>query len=252
MDNDNTEEKKELEITETPAPSTDVAPMPNAKDFFYQMNIRGLIEMVDAVTGNVIAVQRDYNTDLLSGKKHDFIKYQLEDGSIVLGQKGLDLSKYVATSYVYNKAQADIVCHKIVNGELLTDICKQPGMPNYATLTRWRMEHPDFSHLLEVARRARAEVFQDKAVQAVDEDKLAVMTKDDIMATKLRVDTLKWAAEKNDPSRFGNKDSRGAQAGGALQIVVNTGINRDDSHESEADIDKIVEISDYVRKDSLL
>ena len=36
------------------------------------------------------------------------------------------------------------ICERIAEGERLTDICKQPGMPNRRTVWRWTTERQEF------------------------------------------------------------------------------------------------------------
>ena len=210
--------------------------LPQTKDFFFQTNKRGLVEMVDALSGKVISVQKDYNSDIIHGKKDDFIKYQLPDGEVVLAQRGLDMENYSTpvAAYKYNRVTADIICNKIMEGKLISKICSEEGMPNHATISRWKVAHPEFTEAIEMARKARAEMMHDKALEAVSDTNIENMTKDEVAAHKLKIDTYKWGAEKNDPAKFG-KERSSLTGGGALQIVVNTGINRDNISDDELD-----------------
>jgi hypothetical protein len=212
--------------------------LPNEKDFFYQVNKKGLIEKVDAVTGQLIQVQKSYDQFHLEGKNNNLVEYQLEDGRVVLAEKGIDMTPYKGgATYKYNPVVANVICQKIIDGGLITKICKEAGMPSYALVTRWRHEHPEFNEMYEMAVKARAEARHDEVLDTVSADKIAMMGKDELAAARLRVDTLKWAAEKNDPTRFG-KERSSSTGPGALQIVVNTGINRDDV--SDEDVDKLI------------
>ena len=47
----------------------------------------------------------------------------------------------------------------------------------------------------------------------------------EVASVRLAVDTLKWAAEKNDPDRFGKKEEGAGKSGGnSVKIVLNTGV----------------------------
>jgi hypothetical protein len=85
-----------------------------------------------------------------------------------------------------------------------------------------------------MARTFRAEMFHDKMVDEVDEID-GNLDKDEIANKKLKIDSLKWLTEKNDQKRYGAaKKIESGNAGEALiKIVVNTGINRDNT---ESDI----------------
>ena len=52
--------------------------------------------------------------------------------------------------------------------------------------------------------KERAESFQDKAIDLAI-DNIGIDSKE-VASVRLAVDTLKWAAEKNDPDRFGKKE----------------------------------------------
>lgn len=213
--------------------------LPNAKDFFYQMNPQGLIEQVDSVTGAIISIQSGRSESIIGGKEKEFVEYQMPDGRMVLAQKGMNMDVYKAgavEAYKYSQLIADLICNKIMDGGLISKICKEAGMPPYSTIVRWRQQHPEFGEALEMARKARAEAMHDEVLDSVSDERIALMSKDDIIAARLKVDTYKWAAEKNDPNKFG-KERVGGSGPGAIQIIVNTGINRDDDGE---DFDQIV------------
>lgn len=122
---------------------------------------------------------------------------------------------------VYNPAIIDIICSRIVEGASLSEICRQPDMPTYATLCRWRRREPWITEVLEQARRDRAEYLRDQALSealAADEDNAA--------AKRLVVDTYKWAASTDDPARYSPKTKVDATLAVATQILVDTGIDR--------------------------
>ena len=121
---------------------------------------------------------------------------------------------------VYNPAIIDIICSRIVEGASLSEICKQPDMPTYATLCRWRRREPWIAEVLEQARRDRAEYLRDQALSealAADEDNAA--------AKRLVVETYKWAASV-DHEKYNPKTKIDATITAPTQIIVATGIDR--------------------------
>jgi hypothetical protein len=104
----------------------------------------------------------------------------------------------------------------------MTEISKMPGFPSMGVIARWRAENEEFDKMVVMARKARAELFQDKIIASVDED----VDKDDVPSEKHKFDKLKWLAEKNDPDTFGNKTRISGDSSAPLQIIVETGIMR--------------------------
>ena len=87
----------------------------------------------------------------------------------------------------------------------------------------WKATIPVFKERLNEARKQRAESFQDKAIDLAI-DNVGIDSKE-VASVRLAVDTLKWAAEKNDPDRFGKKEEGAGKSGGnSVKIVLNTGV----------------------------
>ena len=51
----------------------------------------------------------------------------------------------------------EAICHRIAEGEPLTKICKDDGMPHYITVLRWRHEHEEFRNDYARAREDAAD-----------------------------------------------------------------------------------------------
>jgi hypothetical protein len=114
-----------------------------------------------------------------------------------------------------------MICDMIVKGESLTSICSMPDFPSMGAVYLNRRWFPEFDDRIRDAYRIRAEMFHDLAITTAME----VTNKEDVPAAKLKVDTLKWAAEKGDRSRFGSTEQVSGQQGG-IQIIIDTGINK--------------------------
>lgn len=90
-----------------------------------------------------------------------------------------------------------------------------PGVPEYPTLLRWSKEIPAFREALYGLRDVRAFHYEQAAIDAAE----AANGKD---ADRLRVETYRWAAEVNDPSRYGPKRASGG-GDAQVQVVIHTG-----------------------------
>jgi hypothetical protein len=103
----------------------------------------------------------------------------------------------------------------------LTSICKLPGFPSYATLCRWKKINPGIVAQLDEARRDRAEAMRDKLYETMEQ-----MDEDNLDSSKARIDALKYLAGVDDKQKYGNAKQE-LVASGPMQIIINTGINRE-------------------------
>lgn len=190
---------------------------------FAQRNPKtGLIEVIDMITGNVVAVQRS-TFSLFDGHQDLMTEHTLPTGEKIKVQKGIDPGLLVHTPQeTFQQYLVDFICAEIANGGNITSICKREGMPKYTTLSRWRRTHPHINEQLEQARRDRAEFLRDQAVVEADQ---AHSTRDPINASNLRVDTYFKAAGFDD-AKYSPKAKVEAHISMPTQIIVSTGINR--------------------------
>ena len=100
----------------------------------------------------------------------------------------------------------DIVKKTIIDrmkeGENLAAICRDNGMPNYATVMRALDDDKTFCDNYQKARSIgidkRFDELEEYAEKAVDDPKAAA-------AYKLVVDTRKWVLSKQAPKKYGDK-----------------------------------------------
>lgn len=221
--------------------------------FPYLNTETGLIEIIDAVSGEVVAIQES-RENLLKEKADRLVQVQMEDGRTVWLERGLDPGKvHPSKKYFYSRFTMELICQQIVEGKSLTKICQEPGMPPYRVLCRWRREHEEAEEMINQARQDRAENFHDKIIEEAteryyqrDKDgdlKRDIETGDPIEGTpsaewiqqkKLRVDALKWAAEKGNPGRFGNTTKVINEGVATVRLIVETGIRRPEDTITEA------------------
>lgn len=83
---------------------------------------------------------------------------------------------------------------------------------------------PEFDQMFRWAKRVRAELLRDEALETA----LSANGESERMVAgiKLAVETLKWAAEKDDPETFGNRTKIDGTLG-VMQLIVDTGIRRE-------------------------
>lgn len=123
----------------------------------------------------------------------------------------------------YTTEIGDYICDKVREGMTLTKIVALLPDVSLSQVYAWKATIPVFKERLNEARKQRAESFQDKAIDLAI-DNVGIDSKE-VASVRLAVDTLKWAAEKNDPDRFGKKEEGAGKSGGnSVKIVLNTGV----------------------------
>ena len=126
-------------------------------------------------------------------------------------------------STVYSENVAAAIVERVLNGDSLAKVARDPDFPSYSAILAWQAAFPEFKKRVDEARKNRAEIFYDKALQLADI--APEIHKDQIPGVKLAIETYKWAAEKNDPDRFAKPKEASVQSGG-VTIIVDTGIHR--------------------------
>lgn len=117
----------------------------------------------------------------------------------------------------FTQDMADIICERMVEGESLRSICRDPDMPVISTVMKWLSTFPEFSAQYARAQEARADTFVEQMQEIADNGSNDWMEKhgqdstgwqlngEHIQRSKLRVDTLKWIASKMKPRSYGDK-----------------------------------------------
>lgn len=126
----------------------------------------------------------------------------------------------------YSLEICDAISHLVREGNTITKIAEMPGMPTLQLIYAWMRHHPDFKKAIEEARRDRAEHHMDKASDMLEamEQNVECLSKDELNARKAVFDGHLKMAEKNNPEKLMDKKGAGAP----LQIIINTGIIRDE------------------------
>lgn len=125
----------------------------------------------------------------------------------------------------YTPPMGRIVCHLLSLGKTYAIIESElefsPG-----TIVRWRGAHPDFREGIDIARKSRAYIFEDKVLELADKD---YTTDQDIRAAKFRVDTYAKLAKWGDRETYGDGNNENI---GGVTFIVQTGIDRGNRNEN--------------------
>lgn len=140
-------------------------------------------------------------------------------------------------TWVYNTVYKDLICQYICEGLTLTDICKKKYMPPPYILARWRSENPELTTAMNEAKRMRAEMMADEIRSSIGDD----VEQKDVAAERLKYDKQKWLSSVDDPDVYGNRVKHSGDNEQPLQVVLNTGINRDKPIQLENKDDDIIE-----------
>ncbi len=118
--------------------------------------------------------------------------------------------------YDFTKEICDIICDRLIEGESLRSICRDPEMPAASTVLKWLIAHPEFALQYARAREAQAEGMVDEMLDIADDAQndwmekrgLQVPDNEAIQRSKLRVDTRRWIASKMRPKKYGDAVGR--------------------------------------------
>ena len=138
----------------------------------------------------------------------------LDTGEVL--NSNVDMSKYR-----FDIDTALLICQSIREGSTLKKLHDNPNFPNATVINYWRRNNMQFDEEIKQARKERAEHYHDKVLEIADE----IVDKDDVPVANFKATQYKWAAEKGDPSSYGNKIEL-AGSNVAPAIVVVTGIKR--------------------------
>jgi hypothetical protein len=166
----------------------------------------------------------NYNTMIVRNPKTgDLENICLDTGEVIRPIAVHDMDRYR-----FNYETALLICQKIREGATLKEIGDDPSLPSLTVVHYWRRTNATFDEEIKLARKDRAEYYADKVIEIAEQ----VVDKDDVPVAKFRADQYKWAAEKGDPSSYGNKiEHTGSNTAPALVVV--TGIRRPDVEVTE-------------------
>ena len=128
-------------------------------------------------------------------------------------------SRPVGRPSSYSDAFADEICDRMLDGESLVQICKDPDMPSRASVYRWMDARPDFEARCARAREGMADFLVDEIQELADDT-----TEENVQSMKVKISTKQWRAMKMAPRIYGERsrtELTGAD-GGPIQIKATT------------------------------
>jgi hypothetical protein len=100
------------------------------------------------------------------------------------------------------------VIERVANGETLTKVCGEPGMPKPATFRAWITRNPELRKSWEMAKELRAHALFDQALDVTSRLLDGDWGKEDaamVRALDAAIQTLKWAAGRLSPRDYGER-----------------------------------------------
>ncbi len=118
----------------------------------------------------------------------------------------------------YTAELAEQICRRLVEGESLREMCRDPAMPLESTVRGWVVDDRDgFAARYGRAREAQMDRWADEIIEIADEDDgdwmdrqqggetVRVVDHEHVHRSRLRVDARKWLMAKLAPRRYGDK-----------------------------------------------
>lgn len=200
----------------------------------------GTYEGVDEETGEVVWTEkvkpRAGPTTKYKGKKPGRPRVNGPDGKIfheVMGPDGklhwlpkgfgTDTLPRIIWNYPECQTLVDQIMEMIANGATLREVGMQKGFPPHGTLLFWCSKYEDFKKRYNDAKAMRAEYHREQMLKHAND-----ATWKTAPAERLRVETHKFMAEKDDPEIYGNKTKIVGDPDQPIRFVIATGISRDE------------------------
>lgn len=119
----------------------------------------------------------------------------------------------------YDNELALTICERIAEGQTLTAICRDDGMPHRQTFHRWVVNYPELARAYAAAREISAHSMEEEALEIA---RTLATEGRDFTSTKVRaydtaIGQLRWSASRRNPKTYSER--------GAVQITVPIQIN---------------------------
>lgn len=118
----------------------------------------------------------------------------------------------------YSHRLSEVVCERITAGQTTAEVTRDPTMPTWGVLARWRREHEDFNRRYTIARQSCCELWADEIIEIADDATndfvtrvtakgkvVQVFDRESFERSRLRVDARKWTASKVLRHVYGDK-----------------------------------------------
>ena len=118
----------------------------------------------------------------------------------------------------YDEDAASEICARLSQGETMSAICQDQGLPSERTVYRWLAVEPTFWQLYARAREAQMEKWADDILEIIDDSRndyiarlnksgesASVLNTENVQRSRLRSDNRKWILSKLLPKTFGDR-----------------------------------------------
>jgi len=119
---------------------------------------------------------------------------------------------------VYTPELAAEICKRIAAGESVRSICRDERMPDESIVRQWALDdYKGFGPQYARATLIRMHVLADEIMEIADNAKF-----EEVMVSRLRVDTRKWLMSKIAPKVYGDKLdlTHASPDGGPVQFIT--------------------------------
>lgn len=117
----------------------------------------------------------------------------------------------------YDPVVAFRICERIAEGELLTHITRDEGMPHRNTFHRWVVNQPELARAFAAAKELSSYALEEEALEAARGIKNNPETSVKVQAYRTHMEQLRWSAARRNPRVFSER--------GSIQITVPIQIN---------------------------
>lgn len=123
------------------------------------------------------------------------------------------------TVYPFSLVTCDHILEQITKGKTINEIGMVEGFPPAHVIRRWMIDHPEFKANVKKARTLRADYYHDKVLEIAENAREKT-----VQTSKLKIETLKWAAEVADRETYGKQTKLVGDPENPLGFLVATGV----------------------------
>ena len=128
------------------------------------------------------------------------------------------LTPKIGRPSLYSETVGAIILGRMVEGESLRSVCRDPALPDRSTVYQWMNKNPSFAAQYARAREALVEHWADEIIEIADDGTTDYVTKvgrngteyeavdqEHIQRSRLRVDARRWLMSKLKPGVYGDR-----------------------------------------------
>lgn len=105
----------------------------------------------------------------------------------------------------YGSKIKDEILQRVAQGEAVSRICRDDGMPSKMQFYRWLKDDPDYYRAYAIAQEYRADFIFDELLDLAKDEAGELTDTVKIMRARYYADTCKWALGRMNGKRYGDK-----------------------------------------------